>query len=194
MASGLVLFFLSRRAAGGGMIFSALSKDDQDDMRRGWGTLGRAASFVLPAGALAETPSAASADDTARISPVCAPSPGSSLEPLTHDASWQSHAKYFDKAWAGLDQRQLSKIKAWSAKNVADPQAGAVLHVQRSGLPVCGRLLRGRANVRAFRARAGWAGAGSGRAAAARARVRTAGTCRTRSTRCSRSASSSPKR
>lgn len=67
----------------------------------------------------AQTTSAPTADDNARVIAGMAPSAGSPLEPLTREAAWQSHAKYFDKAWAELEQRQLAKIKVWSAKNVA---------------------------------------------------------------------------
>jgi hypothetical protein len=74
--------------------------------------------LALPAVANAQG-ATATADDNARVLAGLAPSAGSSLEPLTREASWQSHAKYFDKAWAGLEERQLSKIKAWSAKNIA---------------------------------------------------------------------------
>ncbi|WP_295555235.1 hypothetical protein [uncultured Hyphomicrobium sp.] len=75
--------------------------------------------LLAPASAWAQaTTNVATADDNARVIAGMTPSTGSPLEPLTRDASWQAHAKYFDKAWAGLEQRQLSKIKAWSAKNV----------------------------------------------------------------------------
>lgn len=75
--------------------------------------------LLAPASAGAQaTTNVATADDNARVIAGMTPSTGSPLEPLTRDASWQAHAKYFDKAWAGLEQRQLSKIKAWSAKNV----------------------------------------------------------------------------
>jgi hypothetical protein len=72
--------------------------------------------FVLPAAAHAN----ATADDTARVLAGLAPSAGSPLETFTKEASWQSHAKYFDKAWTQLDQRQISKIHAWSEKNLTN--------------------------------------------------------------------------
>jgi hypothetical protein len=71
-----------------------------------------------PMAALAADP--ATPDDNARVIAGLAPSTGSPLEPVAKDGAWQSHAKYFDKAWAQLEQRQLSKIRAWSAKNVPD--------------------------------------------------------------------------
>jgi hypothetical protein len=42
--------------------------------------------------------------------------------PLTRDPSWQRHAKFFDAAFAQLEQRQLSKIRAWAAGNLAAPK------------------------------------------------------------------------
>ncbi len=86
--------------------------------------------MVLPFAAHAQAPHA-TADDTARILAGMQPSSGSPLEPFTREASWQSHAKYFDKAWAQLDERQLSKIRTWSAKNV--PNRKPVLFYMFSG-------------------------------------------------------------
>lgn len=85
--------------------------------------------FLLPTAAHAQ--STVTADDNARVIAGLAPSSGSPLEPLTREASWQSHAKYFDKAWGDLETRQLSKIKAWSAKNV--PARKPVLFYMFSG-------------------------------------------------------------
>lgn len=64
----------------------------------------------------------ASPDDTARFlagMPVGANSP---LLPLVADSGWQQHAKLFDETWKGLDERQLSNIRAWTAKNITDPR------------------------------------------------------------------------
>ena len=60
-----------------------------------------------------------SADDNARVLAGLPPSSGSPLEALTKEESWQAHAKYFDKAWSGLEERQLSKIKTWSTAHIA---------------------------------------------------------------------------
>ena len=65
---------------------------------------------------------AASPDDTARFlagMPLGSESP---LIQLTRDPSWQQHAKLFDDTWKGLDERQLSNIRTWTAKNIADPR------------------------------------------------------------------------
>ena len=50
------------------------------------------------------------------------PSADSPLMPLTKDPSWQRHAKFFDSAFAQLEQRQVSKIRAWSDTNLAAPR------------------------------------------------------------------------
>jgi hypothetical protein len=62
------------------------------------------------------------ADDTARFLAGMQPSADSPLMPLTKDTSWQRHAKFFDGAFAQLEQRQLSKIRAWSDVNLAAPR------------------------------------------------------------------------
>ncbi len=62
------------------------------------------------------------ADDTARFLAGMQPSAGSPLQPLTKDPAWQRHAKFFDSAFAQLEQRQLSKIRAWSDANLAAPK------------------------------------------------------------------------
>ncbi|HEY0566513.1 MAG TPA: hypothetical protein VGD13_00070, partial [Xanthobacteraceae bacterium] len=51
------------------------------------------------------------ADDTARFLAGMAPSADSPLTPLTRDASWQRHARFFDTAFGQLETRQLSKIR-----------------------------------------------------------------------------------
>jgi hypothetical protein len=62
------------------------------------------------------------ADDTARFLAGMAPSADSPLAPLTRDLSWQRHAKFFDNAFAQLEQRQLSKIRGWAETNLAAPR------------------------------------------------------------------------
>ena len=50
------------------------------------------------------------------------PSANSPLMALTKDPAWQRHARFFDSAFAQLDQRQISKVRAWSDANVAAPK------------------------------------------------------------------------
>ncbi len=61
-------------------------------------------------------------DDTARFLAGMQPSPDSPLVPLTKDPGWQRHAKFFDGAFAQLEQRQLSKIRNWADVNLAAPR------------------------------------------------------------------------
>src|ERR1700710_1850066 len=65
---------------------------------------------------------AATIDDTAKFLAGMMPSADSPLMPLTRDPSWQRHAKFFDAAFAQLEQRQISKIRAWSETNLAAPR------------------------------------------------------------------------
>lgn len=77
-----------------------------------------AVAAILPARA-AET---ATADDTAKFLAGMMPSADSPLMPLTKEPGWQRHAKFFDSAFAQLEQRQLSKIRSWSETNLAAPR------------------------------------------------------------------------
>lgn len=86
---------------------------------------------VLASTALSAAADPASFDDNARILAGLQPSAGSPLEKVTQDASWKSHAKYFDDAWSKLDASQLSKVRAWSAANV--PEHRPVMFYMFSG-------------------------------------------------------------
>ncbi len=62
------------------------------------------------------------ADDTARFLAGMLPSAESPLMPLTKDPVWQRHARFFDSAFAQLEQRQMAKVRAWSDANLAAPK------------------------------------------------------------------------
>jgi hypothetical protein len=81
-----------------------------------------AAAVMFAAAPLARAADAATADDTAKFLAGMMPSADSPLTPLTRDPSWQRHARFFDSAFAQLEQRQLSKIHAWSETNLAAPR------------------------------------------------------------------------
>ena len=81
-----------------------------------------AAGLVLSAAIPARATSAVTADDTARFLAGMQPSPDSPLTPLTKDPAWQHHAKFFDGAFSQLEQRQLSRIRAWADSNLAAPK------------------------------------------------------------------------
>jgi len=63
-----------------------------------------------------------SADDNARILAGIEPHADSPLARLTHEPGWRQHARSFDAAWKSLEARQLSRIRAWSAKTITKPQ------------------------------------------------------------------------
>ncbi len=81
-----------------------------------------AAVMFLAAAAPARAAGTITANDTARFLAGMPPSANSPLTPLTQDPSWQHHAKFFNSAFAQLEQRQLSKIRAWSEANLAAPK------------------------------------------------------------------------
>ena len=109
--------------------------------------------MMLMRGAVAAD--SASPDDTARLLAGMPPSAQSPLAGFTRDASWQRHARTFDKAWQQLDKVQLERIRAWSGKHIPRRQPVLLLHVQRARLPLRGHVLPRCDDLRAERARAG---------------------------------------
>ncbi len=81
-----------------------------------------AAGFILAATLGARAADTATVDDTARFLAGMQPSEGSPLALLTRDPTWQHHARFFDSAFAQLEQRQLSKVRAWADANLAAPK------------------------------------------------------------------------
>ena len=81
-----------------------------------------AAAMILAAAPAARAADTVTADDTARFLAGLPPSAASPLTPLTGDPDWQRHARFFDSAFAQLEQRQLSKIRTWAAANLAAPR------------------------------------------------------------------------
>jgi hypothetical protein len=75
-------------------------------------------AIMLPAHA-ADT---VTADDTARFLAGMQPSADSALLPLTRDPAWQRHARFLDGAFAQLEQRQISRVRAWADINLAAPK------------------------------------------------------------------------
>ena len=80
-------------------------------------------------------------DDTARLLAGLEPSADSPLAKFTNDAGWQRHAKYFDWPGSDLDKRQLSRIGAWSKKNVTQPSPAVFYMFSGPDLPLRGRIL-----------------------------------------------------
>jgi len=82
-----------------------------------------AAALLLLAVALpARAADTVTANDTALFLAGMPPSADSPLTPLTRDAAWQRHAKFFDAAFGQLEQHQLVKIRAWATANLAAPR------------------------------------------------------------------------
>jgi hypothetical protein len=78
-----------------------------------------AASLVALAPSLAR---AESPNDVARFLAGMPLPAGSPLSRYANDPSWKQHAQYFESAWRKLDAGQLSKVRAWSAANIKEPQ------------------------------------------------------------------------
>src|SRR5215468_3835782 len=81
-----------------------------------------AASLILAMALPGRAADSVTADDTARFLAGMQPSADSPLMPLTRDPAWQHHAHFFDSAFGQLEQRQLSRIRAWSDANLAAPK------------------------------------------------------------------------
>ena len=64
----------------------------------------------------------ASPDDVAKFLAGMPPSAGSPVAGLTRNPGWQRHSKWFESNWDTLDRRQLSKVRAWSERNLKDRQ------------------------------------------------------------------------
>jgi hypothetical protein len=80
-----------------------------------------AAFLIVTALGAANAADTVTADDTARFLAGMMPSADSPLMALTKDPAWQRHAKFFDSAFGQLEQRQMSKVRAWSEANTAAP-------------------------------------------------------------------------
>jgi hypothetical protein len=81
-----------------------------------------AAALMLLAAALPARAAEVTADDTAKFLAGMMPSADSPLIPLTKEPAWQRHARFFDNAFGQLEQRQLTKIRAWSDSHLAAPK------------------------------------------------------------------------
>jgi hypothetical protein len=57
-------------------------------------------------------------DDAARLLAGLEPEPGSAIASWTGDAGWRNHKAQFDRSWRTLEERQMSKVRAWSDHNL----------------------------------------------------------------------------
>jgi hypothetical protein len=82
-----------------------------------------AVMLLLAAAVPARAADPVTANDTARFLAGMPPSEQSPLTVLTKDPAWQRHARFFDAAFGHIEERQLSKIRAWAAVNLAAPRS-----------------------------------------------------------------------
>lgn len=80
------------------------------------------AQKAAPAPAPAAQAVPASPNDTARIIAGLPVADGSPLARFNKNPAWQQHAKFFDDAYKALNEKQLTKIKAWGKTAIKDPQ------------------------------------------------------------------------
>jgi hypothetical protein len=90
-----------------------------------------ALALLTAAGSHARAAEGQAADDIAHFIAGMAPSASSPLAALTGEAEWKRHAAFFDTHWKELEDRQLSRVKTWSAENVKQSQP--VLYYMFSG-------------------------------------------------------------
>jgi hypothetical protein len=88
------------------------------------------ALFMAAAGG-ARAEAGQAADDIAHFIAGLPPSAESPLAARTGDSEWQRHAAFFKSRWREFEDRQLSRVRAWSAENVKQSQP--VLYYMFSG-------------------------------------------------------------
>jgi hypothetical protein len=91
-------------------------------MQLAFRSLTLAFAFALAVAQPSRAADTVTVDDTARFLAGMPPAADSPLMPLTKDPAWQRHARFFDQAFAQLEQRQLTRIRAWSDTNLAAPR------------------------------------------------------------------------
>jgi hypothetical protein len=60
----------------------------------------------------------ATPNDVARFLAGMQPAAASPLAAFTRSPSWQRYAKWFDSNWSGVEQKNLSKVRAWAEQHV----------------------------------------------------------------------------
>src|SRR5215472_312248 len=90
-----------------------------------------ALAVLIAAGGNARAAGGQPADDIAHFIAGLPPSAESPLAGLTGEAEWKRHAAFFETHWKELEDRQLSRVRAWSAENVKQSQP--VLYYMFSG-------------------------------------------------------------
>jgi hypothetical protein len=98
-------------------------------LARSFAFLALALFMAAAGGARAEAGQAA--DDIAHFIAGLPPSAGSPLAALVDEPEWRRHAAFFNTSWKQMEDRQLSRVRAWSAENVKQSQP--VLYYMFSG-------------------------------------------------------------
>lgn len=80
-----------------------------------------AALLVFASVAHAMPARAATPNEVARFLAGLPPAEGSALAGFASDRTWQRHASAMDQAWANIETRQLSRIRAWSSNELTMP-------------------------------------------------------------------------
>jgi hypothetical protein len=86
-----------------------------------WAVLIAAAVILIGAPAYTARAHAASPNEVARFLAGLPLAEGSSLSGLANERVWQRHAATMDAAWGKIEERQLSKIRAWTRSELATP-------------------------------------------------------------------------
>jgi hypothetical protein len=89
------------------------------------------ALLLVLAPGLARAADGQASDDIAHFLAGLPPSANSPLASLTSDPAWKKHAEVFNADWKTLENRQLEKVRAWSAANLKQSQS--VLYYMFSG-------------------------------------------------------------
>src|SRR5262249_49238004 len=90
-----------------------------------------ALAVLIAAGSNARAAGGQAADDIAHFFAGLPPSAEAPLAALTGEAEWKRHAAFLDSRWKELEDRQLSRVRVWSAENVKQSQP--VLYYMFSG-------------------------------------------------------------
>lgn len=93
-----------------------------------------AATMAMAVGLMLAAPVSAQElkpNDMARFLAGLPPSAGSPAADAARQGTWKRHAEAMDSAWANIEKRQLSKIRTWSASELANPSP--VLYYMFSG-------------------------------------------------------------
>ncbi len=88
-------------------------------------------TILIAVAGVARAADGQASDDIAHFIAGMPPSASSPLAALTGQAEWKRHAAFFDTSWKAFEDRQLSRVRAWSSENVKQPQP--VLYYMFSG-------------------------------------------------------------